>query len=279
MSYRLCRRISHAEVDFLGEVKMFALLGILEQAAVEASRAAGYDADRYTREGRVWIIRRTRLERRKPVGGIDEVEVETAVTDVRRARSFRSYTVRREGETVAEALTDWIYCDLVTGRPARIPAELQRAIGGEGALPALPRDEVPPSPSTPAFEWATVVHPSHLDHVVHVNNGIYASYLEDAAFEAFREAGWPLGRMLEAGGALRITHLDCEYFADAQHGDRLTVRSWLSQPESFASTVPPDSVHLRHSIGRADGRELLRAETGWTWRRRPAVLGGVPSES
>src|SRR5262249_35172266 len=63
MSYELERRISHADVDFLGELKVSALLGLLEQSAVEASTATGFDAARYARERRIWIIRRTRLER------------------------------------------------------------------------------------------------------------------------------------------------------------------------------------------------------------------------
>jgi acyl-CoA thioesterase FadM len=78
-SYRLQRRVSHADVDFLGELKVSALLGLLEQAAIEASIDAGFDAAWYMREGRIWIIHRTRLQRVVPVGGGDRIEVETDV--------------------------------------------------------------------------------------------------------------------------------------------------------------------------------------------------------
>jgi acyl-CoA thioester hydrolase len=174
--YRLQRRLSHADVDFLGELKVPALLGLLEQAAVEASTAAGFDAARYTREGRIWIIRRTRLQRLVPVGGGDTVEVETRVADFRRARSLRRYTVRRHSEVVAEATTDWVYCDLQTGRPVRVPEALQSAFMGGAATEALPRAESLPAgaPGVPA-EFTLTVQPSHLDHVGHVNNAVYAS--------------------------------------------------------------------------------------------------------
>src|ERR1700687_196751 len=119
MVYRLERRLSHADVDFVGELKVAALLGLLEQAAVEASTEAGFDPAWYAREGRMWIIRRTRLERFRPVGGSDTLEVETHVADFRRARSLRRYHVRRDGVIVAEATTDWVFCDVTSGRPMR----------------------------------------------------------------------------------------------------------------------------------------------------------------
>src|SRR5512135_1920833 len=120
-TYQLQRHLSHADVDFLGELKVAALLGLLEQAAVEASSAAGFDAEWYARERRIWIIRRTRLERIVPVGGTDTIAVETAILDVRRARSLRRYQVRRGPELVARATTDWVYCNADTGRPVSVP--------------------------------------------------------------------------------------------------------------------------------------------------------------
>src|SRR5262245_54002970 len=142
--FRLTHRISHADVDLLGEVKMQALLGLLELAAVEASTDAGLDPAWYTAAQRFWLIRRTRVERMLPVGGGDLVEVETSVADWRRARSLRKYEVRlvepgrgirdpselagvAAGAVVAHATTDWVYCDMTSGRPVSIPEDVRRA--------------------------------------------------------------------------------------------------------------------------------------------------------
>jgi acyl-CoA thioester hydrolase len=277
MQYRLEHRVSHADVDFLGELKVAAWLGLLEQAAVEASTACGYDAARYTREARIWIIRRTQLERLAPVGGVDRIEVETQVADFRRARSLRRYVARRDGQCVAQALTDWVYCDITTGRPVRIPAELQSALVGEAGAPALPRDAtLPAAPEAGAVELAVNVQPSHLDHVVHVNNGIYAHFLEDGAFALFAARGWPLARMLAAGGALRVQRLDCEYLADAHESDELLVRSWLWGETTIEGGATPAPVQLLQTIIHVDGRLLLRARSDWVWRRKPPIIGGVP---
>ncbi len=275
-SYTLARRLSHADVDFLGELKLPALLGLLEQAAVEASSAVGYDAARYAGDGRIWIIRRTRLQRLVPVGGTDTVEVETQVVDFRRARSLRCYTVRRDNLAVAEATTDWVYCDMRTGRPARIPADLQQAFMNGAPVQTLERAAPLAMPASDPIEFAVTVQPSHLDHVAHVNNAVYAAYLEDAALGCFAAHGWPLMRMLAAGGALRVTRLDVEYLKDALAEDTLTVRTWPIDTHA-AGDVPPQHAQLLQTIVRADGTPVLHARTDWKWRRRPPVIGGVPN--
>ena len=280
-TYRLERQLSHADVDFLGELKIAALLGLLEQAAVEASTAVGFDADRYTREGRIWIIRRTRLERFVPVGGGDRLGVETHVLDFRRARSLRQYTVRR-GETVAaRATTDWVYCDLHSGRPARVPDELQRAFADGDALPMLARAESVAAAAPPnAVTYEVIVQPSHLDHVTHVNNAVYANYLEDGAFALFAAHGWPLAHMLAAGGALRVVWFDTEYLNDALAGDHLIVRTWFAERAmlSDGSDSVPRDARLLQAITRADGTPVMRTQSDWVWRTKPAVVGAVPEE-
>lgn len=273
-SYRLARRVSHADVDFVGELKLGALLGMLEQAAVEASTAAGFGAERYTAEQRVWVIRRTKLRRLVPVGGGDEIDIDTEVADFRRARSLRRYRVTRGGEAVAEATTDWVYCDIASGKPTRVSADLVAALFGAEA-PTLPRAEPLPAARDEApVEHRLRVQPSHLDHVQHVNNAVYTHYLEDAAFALFAARGWPLTRMLTAGGGLRIVEIDAEYMKDANVDDDLAVRTWLVEGDDFGAAAPRHA-ELLQVIDRASG-EILRARTRWRWRDTPHVLGGVP---
>jgi YbgC/YbaW family acyl-CoA thioester hydrolase len=109
--------------------------------------------------------------------------------------------------------------------------------------------------------------------VVHVNNGIYAHFLEDAALEVVAAAGWPLQRMLEHGGAMRVQSLDIEYFADAQPGDELEVKTW--QLSAICSDILPRAAVFLQSIQRGP-MEILRAKSEWVWRRRATVLGAPP---
>jgi acyl-CoA thioester hydrolase len=293
--YALEHRVSHADVDLLGEVKVTAVLGLLEQAAVEASWDCGFDPGWYTAQGRVWIIRRTRLERLLPVGGGDRLRVETHVLDWRRARSLRSYQVRRAddptaGAVVARATTDWVYCDLATGRPVSVTDDMRRGFSGD-ELVTLPRARaLPEAGAGEPVAMPLVVRPSLLDHVTHVNNTAYAAMLEDGAFELFASFGWSAARMLEHGGALRMRRLDLEYLDDAVAGDELVVRSWLLADDETTTGADgdgapraalgrgdvPGGARLLQTIVRADGGRIMRAASDWVWRRRPAVLGGVP---
>lgn len=290
--YALEHRVSHADVDLLGEVKMTAVLGLLEQAAVEASWDCGFDPAWYTAQGRVWIIRRTRLKRLRPVGGGDRLRVATHVLDWRRARSLRSYEVSRAdgpaaGTLVARATTDWVYCDMITGRPVSVPEEMRRGFTGDEEV-TLPRARaLPEQGDGEPVTMPLVVRPSLLDHVTHVNNAAYSAMLEDGAFALFAARGWSVARMLDAGGALRMRALDLEYLDDAVAGDDLLVRSWLAPhaasgagdaapPAWLDEAGVPGAVRLLQSITRADGGRIMRAASDWVWRRRPAVLGGVP---
>lgn len=303
--YVLDHRVSHADVDLLGEIKVAALLGLLEQCAVEASWDAGFDPAFYTAQGRVWIIRRTRLERFVPVGGGDRLQVATHVLDWRRARSLRQYEIRRvargaatgivegdAGETtplVARATTDWVYCDMTSGRPASVPEEMRRGFSGDGHVVTLPRAAaLPEAGDGEPVAMPLVVRPSLLDHVTHVNNAAYAAMLEDGAFELFATRGLPAPAMLERGGALRMRTIDLEYLDDAVAGDRLVVRSWLLPADEgvesggVAAAITtlddgtPCATRLLQTIAREDGGRIMRARSGWIWRRRPSVLGGVP---
>lgn len=273
-------RVSHADVDFLGEWKLSAHLGALEQTAVEASADGGYDPARYTAEGKVWLVRRTRLERTRPVGGGDSLAIETHVSDFRRARSLRRYEVRRTGgygggleSPVAIGSTDWVYCDVESGRPVSVPDEMKLALFGTTEAPVegrAPRVVIPDEPA--ADQFSVEVRPSHLDHMQHVNNAIWADFLEDATIASFSRQGFALAEMLDRGGALRPVRIDLEYLGDARLPQTLTVHTWLDAPPRS----PDRSVLVTQAVVGSAGERLLRAQTSWQWRRRPAVLGGIP---
>ena len=277
--YHLVQRVSYADVDFLGELKVSALLGVLEQAATEASIDVGFDAATYQRHGVVWIVRRTRVRRLAPVGGGDPLEVETAVCDFRRVRSLRRYTVRSRGVEIAEATTDWVYCSQATGHLVRVPEALQQAFFPNGvARPVLPRAQsIAADPPHDAVALALTVQPSHLDHVAHVNNAVYADFLEDGAYALFAAQGWPLPRMLAAGGALSLDALDAEYRSDAQFGDKLCVESWMAPGSAFdRHAAHPAAAAIVQRISRVDGSEVVRAASEWRWRDQSPILGAPP---
>lgn len=283
-SFALRQRLSHAGVDFLGELKVSALLGHLEQAAIEASWAAGLDPAWYAAAGRMWIVRRTRLERILPLGGGDVVEIRTEVVDWRRARSLRRYETwlvepargTRTATPVAPALaaratTDWVYCSIAGGRPASIPDEVVRAFSGDSPPGALPRPPAHDDGSGEAHVLWIAVRPSHLDHLAHANNAVWADILEDAARAARPGPDEDVAGNDRAHVGARISSLDVEYLGDAGPGDEIEIRTWTATGGDLAAG---------HAdvVQRADvaGRPAVRARSTWSPARRSTILGGPP---
>jgi acyl-CoA thioesterase FadM len=265
--------VSHADVDFLGEFEISRLLGALEAAAVEASARAGYGPAEYHRIGRVWIIRRTRLERLAPIGGGDRLVISTHVEDIRRARSLRRYEIGRVGGfgpvapgPVARATTDWVHCDALSGKPVVISDELAAALCSGTPGPALPRAHPVPLPTAPATTETMVrIRPSDLDHMDHVNNARWADLLLDAAQEALPEAGVEAG----ASGTLRPRSFDLEYLMPAGMEQNVSIFSWVD---------PSETETVVTQIARDAGTQLLvRAQSRWLRIHPPEFRGAPPS--
>jgi acyl-CoA thioesterase FadM len=150
----------------------------MQEAAFDASAAAGYDMARYDELKRLWLVRETDVESLRPLRYSDSVQVKTWVADFRRVRSRRMYEMRLagSGELVARASTDWVYLDTVTGRPATIPPEMIAAFFPEG-MPeqSLPRERLPSAPPLPpgVFTARQRVTWRDIDGAQHVNNSNY----------------------------------------------------------------------------------------------------------
>ena len=108
--------------------------------------------------------------------------------------------------------------------------------------------------------------------MMHVNNAVWADFLEDAGLALFAERGLDIPAMLERKGALRIRSLDIEYLSNASLGDEFVVRSWFET----SSWKPGEDPILRQAIETMEGRRLVRARSTWVWRRKPDTLGGIP---
>src|SRR5690554_1377686 len=98
-------RVRHYECDAYGHVNHSHYLHYMQEAAMDASAAAGYDLARYEALGHQWLIRETDIEYLRPLTYGDSVVVKTWVADFHRVRSRRMYELRHaaSGELVAQA--------------------------------------------------------------------------------------------------------------------------------------------------------------------------------
>lgn len=116
-------------IDVNGHVNNVQYVQWMQEAAMAHSAALGWPTERYLALGRTWIIRSHTIEYFHSAYAGDSIEVLTWVADFHKIRSLRKYKFFRPADNtvLATAATVFIFCDLATGRPISIPAEVQLA--------------------------------------------------------------------------------------------------------------------------------------------------------
>lgn len=118
------RRVQWSDVDPTQHVNNAVYLSYLEDCAVRDAASRGWPMQRMLEEGGFAIVaRRYRIEYRQQALLDDELEVATWISDVKRATAVRHYTIRRkrDGELLTRAWALWVWVDIQSGRPVRIP--------------------------------------------------------------------------------------------------------------------------------------------------------------
>jgi acyl-CoA thioesterase FadM len=264
-------RVRHDELDAFGRAHPAAYLRHLAQVAIDASTDAGFDARWYDAAGARWLVRRTTFAVPRPWRADSALSVRTWVEDFRRVRSRRCYEVMDGDERRLTALTDWVFVDVATGRPRRVPKEMEARFGtavpvGQPRTPWRAPDPPPaPGRSTYRVRWA------ELDALGHMNNAAYVDLLVQGTLDVLDGVGWPLERLAGNGVAPFVAAGDVEYLDEVRHGDRLETLTW------FAAARGRLDVHQRGSRV-ADGRPVVQATTSWRWADvRSDVLAEPPA--
>lgn len=248
-------RVRHCECDAYGYVHRANYLDYMQEAAFDASAAAGYDRARYDVMGLYWLVRETDIEYLYPLRYGDSVQVKTWVIDFRRVRSRRAYELRvaESGELAARASTDWVFLDSAAGRPVSIPQEMMAAFFPEGVPEqAPPRSRFPRAAKPPpgVFRLRRRVEWRDIDPAQHVNNAVYLAYLEDCAIQAAAAHGWPQARMRTEGFAIVARRYQIEYRQPGVLGDELELATWVSD-------VKHSTAMRHHTVTHVSGGALL----------------------
>lgn len=268
-------RVRYYECDGYGHVSNANYLRYMQEAAFDASTAAGYGPAAYSEMDRIWLIRETDIEYLQPLRHGDSVEVKTWVVDFHRVRSRRAYEMRNAatGDLVAKAMTDWVFLELSTMRPVAIPPEMAAGFWPEGAPPEVPprkKRAAPPPPPPGVFVLRQKVDWGDIDPMKHVNNSAYIRFMDNAAFEVGRAHGWPAERYLREGFGVHVHSHHIEYKQAAVMDDELEISTWVSELRRVSA--------IRHyAIRRASDQELLiSASSKVAWINletgRPSVI-------
>lgn len=247
--HRVTFPVRSYECDFYGHVNQVNYLRYMQEAAVGASAAVGYDEARYQQLNTIWFIRELEIEYFNPLKMGDGVNITTWVGDFRRVRSRRFYEMTRasDDQSVVKANVDWVYLNRTTGMPMQIDDEMAVAFvpdAVERTETAERRAKFPNAPPMPAgaFTMKRRVEWRDIDAARHVNNANYLAFMEESGVEAAATLGWPFDRMQSRNIGIMARKHHIEYRLQATLGEELLVTTYLA--ELRRSTV--NRIYLIH---------------------------------
>lgn len=253
-SYHWRFQVRTYETNRFGLVNNVSYLNYLEEAATQASAAAGYPMEWYWKNRCMWLVRKMTIRYEHPAFHGDELEVETWVSDFQRVRSNREYVIRRNGRRIVRARANWVFVNMDTLRPQRLDADFIQSFGIEDEMP----ENIPVG-----LRRASQVQPPHIftsehevksyeiDRVGHVNNSMYPRWTEHAALRALREVGWSFERQqAELGAVFTMVGREIEYFQSAKEGDTLRILTRLAEYTRTRAAIV-------HEVRHAETDELM----------------------
>jgi len=121
--------IDHSSIDLNGHVNNQEYVRWMQDIAMAHSDQQGWTTDRYVATKTTWVIRSHFIEYIRPAFAGDEILALTWVAGIETQSSRRKtrFVRARDGKTVVEAETAWVYCDATNGRPTDITYEVREA--------------------------------------------------------------------------------------------------------------------------------------------------------
>lgn len=179
--------VRYSEIDAKRQMMLSAILDIFQDCCTFQSEDLGVGIDYLAAEKRVWVLSSWQvIVNRYPVMG----EKITACTWPYGFKGFmgnRNFLLKDEkGEIIAYANTNWAFLNTETGRPVRVPQELQERYPYEPPYEMCYADRKLNLDDDMEAQEAIRVHRFHIDTNQHVNNTKYVMMAEEYLPEGFK---------------------------------------------------------------------------------------------
>lgn len=269
--------VGNAEGDIWGQLPPSGILRLFEQAAVAAAADAGYDSEFHRNHGTAWVIRRLTFTMHTPAHLGDRLELSTWLAQAARARAYREYRLENLGEpgnpVIAAGIAEWVYIDRERVVPLHIPKEIETDFEMPGA-PLGNYDPPAVEPLDHPLETSTqrVAEWYECDSMGHVNNAVYADWLDSGLRAAMEEMGWHVAALRAAGLQLRGEYFALDYKRPALPGDHLTITTRI---EGLSGRL----CRVHQSVRDVEKSELLEAASVCGWADGSGQPAAAPERS
>ena len=217
-----------------GRIRTSVLLRYTQDLAALHSSSRGFGREWYAARGITWLVRAAEVEVLAPIEIAADLVGTTQVAGWRRVWARRKTEFRDAGGAlVAQVRIDWVLLD-ARGVPTRIPAEFEPVFGAVPTSVGLMRVELGGVPGG-AERTARRVRPHELDPLDHVNNAVYADWLDEAILGT-----GPRGASA-VGAVPRLARL--EYARAASPGATVSAEVWRDD-EAWSCRLSDDDGDL-----------------------------------
>ncbi|GHO69737.1 hypothetical protein KSC_086290 [Ktedonobacter sp. SOSP1-52] len=204
-----------------------------------------------------WIVKRTVISFAAPIKIHTKLDLKTFGMGFTRITAQRGYAAYLAGEPhdtpVVSARTLWVYVDK-RGRPTRMPEGTAEIWLPDGPQPQQPEAPLSPFPESEPHRSEATVRFSDTDLMQHMNNAAYVEALDNAAWEAYAQAGITPDKAMP-----QIRSYDIEYAESIRFGEQFAIQSWFDP----WPTAGEEFSRLQR-ITR-NGTIAVRAHSRWLW--------------
>ena len=122
--YELKILVTKDDIDFNGHVNNLKYLEWMINSALLHSESLGFNPETYKKIGSTWFVKSHHIEYKLPAFEEEELVLKTWIDEVGKITSKRKYEIYKDEKLLAFGETEWIFVDINTHRPKRIPNEV-----------------------------------------------------------------------------------------------------------------------------------------------------------
>lgn len=216
--YSFRSRVRFSEVDSNLQITLPSILTYFQDCSILHSESIGMSINSMMEEGHAWILSSWQIIVERYPALSEELTISTWAYGWKGFFGYRNFKLEdADGAMAAYANTNWIYTDIHTGRPAKIPQKVSDAYNIEPPLDMNVTARKIPIPAEGVARNEYTVRKSDIDSNHHVNNARYVLIAQEFLPEGF------ITRQLRAEYKSSAKYGDTMYPVVTDEGDKLTV--------------------------------------------------------